>query len=287
MSTNEVEVKARKMGWLPKEQFRGNTDNWVDADRYVARGEEFIPFIKADRDRLEGQLATTNGEISSLKTQLTEAMEVIQAFKEFRTEINKDRLEEAKTNLVAGIKQAREDGDVDKEESLRLKLNEASAALRVEPEKPKPAAPAAPAAPDVTKTPEWAGFIQANPWWNDDPVMRAASLAISADMAAKGELDNMNQTQRFEKIALATKKRFGLDESPTRSSRVEGGRGGQGARDDGGGGEKSFGDLPPEVKAAADRMESRLVGKKPGQFKTQAEHRTHYAQEYFRRYPNG
>lgn len=285
MSTNETEVKARKMGWLPKEQFRGNADNWVDAERYVARGEEFIPFLKADRDRLEGQLAQTNGEVSSLKTQLTEAMEVIAAFKEFRTEINKDRLEDTKANLVAGIKQAREDGDVDKEESLRLKLTEATAALRPEPEKPKPAPPATP--PDVTKTPEWAGFIAANPWWNDDPVMRAASIAISTDLAAKGELNNLTQTQRFEKIAEATKKRFGVDEAPTRQSRVEGGRGGSGARDDNSSGEKTFADLPADVKAAADRMESRLVGKKVGQLKTQAEYRAHYAQEYFRRNPNG
>src|SRR5882762_9790943 len=102
MSTNEIEVKARKMGWLPKEQFRGSADKWVDAERYVSRGEEFIPFLKADRDRLEGQLAQTNGEVSSLKTQLTEAMEVIAAFKEFRTEINKDRLEDTKATLVAG-----------------------------------------------------------------------------------------------------------------------------------------------------------------------------------------
>ncbi len=277
----DVEQKARKMGWLPKEEFRGKEEHWVDAEKYVQRGEEFIPFLQADRRRLEGELNTVRGELNALQTTLKEATETIDTLKEFRTELNKERVKELREDLVDGIKAARADGDVDKEIRLQEKLTEATDALKpppkVEPPKVEP--------PDVTKTPEWQDFVKDNPWWNEDPVMRSASVAIGQVLAAEGKLEGMTQAQRFAAIAKATKERFGMDE-PVRTSRVESSRGGSTRQEDTTA-EKSYNDLPADAKAGCSSFEARLVGKKKGQFPDVAAYRKYYAEEYFRKYPNG
>jgi chromosome segregation ATPase len=281
----EIEQKAQSMGWLPKEQFRGKEENWVPADKYVERGEQFIPFLQATNRKLEGELSTVKGELNALSTTLKEATETITALKEFRTELNKERVTELQDTLVEGIKQAREDGDVAREEQLRGKLNDARATLKEPPKKEEPPKQNGQVQSDVTKLPEWDDFVAANPWWNDDIVMRTASIEISKQLAASGKLDGLSNAKRFAEIARVTKERFHMDE-PERKSKVEGGRGGS-ARSDDNTGAKTFNDLPADVKRASERFESRLVGKKAGQFADLAAYRKHYADEYFRRNPNG
>jgi len=49
MSTEETEARASTMGWLPKEKFLergGSEDRWTDAEAYIRRGEEILPFSK-------------------------------------------------------------------------------------------------------------------------------------------------------------------------------------------------------------------------------------------------
>lgn len=286
MSANEVEQKARNMGWLPKEQFRGRVENWVDADKYVERGEQFVPFLQATNRKLEGELTAVRGEVNTLQTTLKEATETIQALKEFRTELNKERVEELKGNLVEGIKAAREEGDVEKEEQLRDKLADARQAAKEPEKKEPPRAQREEQQPDVTKLPEWQDFVAANPWWNEDPVMRSASVAIGQQLAAAGKLNGMNQAQRFAEIAKETKARFGMDEEPRQQSRVEGGRGGGGRQEQERSGEKTFNDLPGDVKVESQRFEERLIGPKK-LFKDRAAYQKYYADEYFRVNPNG
>jgi len=56
MSEETAETKAKAMGWSPKDEFRGDPDRWVDAETYVRRGEEFIPFLRANNKKLEEEL---------------------------------------------------------------------------------------------------------------------------------------------------------------------------------------------------------------------------------------
>ena len=278
----DVESRARSMGWLPKEEFRGNPEVWKPAEEYVRRGDEFIPFLQADRKKLTGDLEVTKGELAALKRQLAEASETIETLKEFRTELTKERVEVQRDRLVAGIAEARERGDISAEEALRDKLAEARKALETVPTARSTAKLADPPV-DVTKLPEWQEFLATNPWWNEDAVMRAGAVAIGQDLAAKGALDGLDHRQRFAKIAEATRKRFAVEE-PRITSKVEGGRGGAGTETSSTAPKgRSYNDLPPDAKDGAARFESRLVGTKAGQFKTIEAYRKHYADEYFKR----
>ena len=276
----DVEVKAKSMGWLPEGEFRGRKESWVPAEEYVKRGETFVPFLQAERKKLERELSTRDQKLTYLETQLKEASETIEALKEFRTELNKERVEERREQLVEGIKVARENGDVAAEEALRDKLHEAKQALVTPPKVEPKAAPAAAAAPNVLETPEWKEFVSSNAWWNDDPVMRAGSIAIGTQLAADGTLDNMSQTERYATIAKATKARFNYEQQQP-ASRVGTGRGG--TLQSAGEGGQSWTDLPQDVRDAAAKFEARLVGTKKGQFKDLTSFRKNYASEYFRK----
>ena len=47
----EIEQKAKAMGWSPQEEFRGDPDKWIDAAKFVARGENIMPILKENLDR--------------------------------------------------------------------------------------------------------------------------------------------------------------------------------------------------------------------------------------------
>ena len=68
--TTEVEQAAREMGWRPKEEFRGDTAKWVDAETFVSRGENFIPILRADREKLRGENAEIKSALAETKTLL-------------------------------------------------------------------------------------------------------------------------------------------------------------------------------------------------------------------------
>jgi len=128
--------------------------------------------------------------------------------------------------------------------------------------------------------------LEMSNWQLDAPVPADAFASSSATSAKHIRFAHPN-AKRFAEIARVTKECFHMEEQPNRNSRVEGGRGGSSRQEAEGAGEKTFNDLPADAKAAADRLEPRLVGKKVGQFPDTATYRKQYANEYFRKYPNG
>ena len=90
MSADEVETKARTMGWLPKEKFKGPESSWVDAEQYVKRGEEILPILKANNDKLVQRVTQTETANNELREQLQAATEAIEELKSFNSTLNKD-----------------------------------------------------------------------------------------------------------------------------------------------------------------------------------------------------
>lgn len=66
----DTEREARRQGWVPQDQFRG--DDWIDADTFVRRGREINPILRANNDRLKGQLDSLQSQNNVLVQELTE-----------------------------------------------------------------------------------------------------------------------------------------------------------------------------------------------------------------------
>jgi len=52
---DEVELKAREMGWRPEEEFEGETGTWVDAKEFVGRAPLYEAIHKANRTAKKAQ----------------------------------------------------------------------------------------------------------------------------------------------------------------------------------------------------------------------------------------
>lgn len=125
---NNVETKARRLGWRPKDQFRGDPDQWVDADEFVRRGEEQVPLLRENlrkaehrNNQLAAEIRGFQGEMSAMRQQVQESREVSlhlrnmletgeeRAYKRAIADINERMEASAADGDVAGVRKARED----------------------------------------------------------------------------------------------------------------------------------------------------------------------------------
>lgn len=82
---NEVVVSiAHEQGWRPKEQFRGNPDDWVDAATFIRRGGE----IQHQRKRQVDELTRTVSELKEFNERVYKS-----EVSRLREELNAQRVE--------------------------------------------------------------------------------------------------------------------------------------------------------------------------------------------------
>src|SRR2546421_12509972 len=91
MSAEETEVKAKELGWAPKEEFRGNPEKWVDAETFLKRGEEILPLVKAQNRKLQNEVTALQRENAETKGLLRASMESIEELKNFNSTVALER----------------------------------------------------------------------------------------------------------------------------------------------------------------------------------------------------
>lgn len=280
MSAPEIETKALSMGWQPKEKFRGDPEKWVPAETFVERGETFVPYLKANNRKLEAK-------VDSLSTQLVElartSQEQIAALREYNSEFNKERVERQRKSLVEGIKEARNNGDVDAEESLREKLAETKKALAESDEKSTPAPKPSEVVPTAEVKAAFEQFRETHTWYEEDHMMKSAFIGTMQTKMLDPAFQKLSVEERFETVAQAVEERFG--QKPVSKSKYESSSGGGGPESRTSKG-KSFADLPAEAKEGCARYEAKVVGKGKA-YATAEAWQKKFAEDYWRNNPNG
>lgn len=280
-------AEATKMGWKPKEEFRGAPERWTDAETYVKKGEEYLPLIKASNRNLQESndaLNTRLTELERINRANAAALEAIQETNREQTVQNAARTIE---EIAVQITDAREAGDVQRELALLREHQETTDKLAKAKVKPTTIATHTQTGggngADATQNPVFQQFLKDNPWWNADPVMRAASIEIQNQLVATGEISAATPAaERLEIVAEATKKRFNVKDNSRRGStnRVEGG-GGPGSGSSGTSNSGSYNDLPADAKDACSRAAKRLVFGEGRKYKDVAAWQASYAKSYF------
>ena len=64
--TDPIVEKATVQGWVPKEDFRGDPNRWVDAKQFVERGENIIPILKERNEHLAKEVRETKESVKEL-----------------------------------------------------------------------------------------------------------------------------------------------------------------------------------------------------------------------------
>lgn len=247
-----AEQEARQFGWVAKEEFQGNPDEWRDADTFLKRGREINGFLRKDLDKIKGQLSAKEVELNELRSAMDE-------FKQF-TRQNIEREYKAKLDILkAEKKQAISEGDGDKV----IEIDDAIDSLKDE------------AAKQVLKPVNDTSTQQKilNAWLDENPVFADPEVMDLVDTLAPGiKAKNPTLVGRdfLEKVAEQVKKLVPskFDTNSNRPSAVSSSSDSGAGRT--GGKKKSYADLPSEAKAACDKFVKQGL-------MTQAE----YIKEYF------
>lgn len=231
-------IEARQGGWVPKDEWRGNPDDWRDAPDFNKRGREILPYVRR-------QLDEEREARESERKEFEQRIERLQKMQRKSLERMRDRdaaaFGEAKRYAV-------ERGDTDTYDRLSKEEQEALKAYDDDPSEEDdksaddPLAHLPPA--DRSTIESWASANQA---WANDPVVGGYCgqqfqriRRESPGMPVKDQLAEAEQMTR-RKFPEA----FGISRS--RPDAVEGSNGRGAARSHGG---RFAAKLPPEAKAA-------------------------------------
>src|SRR3990167_8194923 len=275
----EVETKARDMGWVPKEQYRGDPERWKPADEFVRRGEEVLPIVNAENRRLKERLNRVETE-SAEKIANLERMNGI-ALKAQRSQIESqyESLKEKAVEL-GDTKQYRA---ADKAQKDALKEFDA-AATEPAKENGKGKTKTGLPADEEAVLDDW---LKTNESWYKSPKLQGAAdeawVDVMREMPGAPLADTLAEIKA--RVAEEFPTAFGRKTNGG-GSRVEG-AGGRGPSGNEGGGE-AWGKLPAEAKQQAERFIKEGIfdppGKKKGEALTPAQlkaAREAYAEQYF------
>ena len=244
----EIRQEAESQGWVPKEKFRGNEADWVDADTFVKRGREILPILRKNNENLIKDLNAT-------KEQLKEFREAAEEFKKFQKEAYERKANEYEQRIKE-IKESRaqaiSDGDGQKVNALDDALDQAKEEFKEAKQAVKDAEVVKTSEPTQAEIdPGLQQWLDRNTWFGEDKRMTAVVNGIGESLRV--EFPTLKGQQFLDKLdeVLAEEfpNRFGNKKSPV--SRVESGSGRQSR---GNSNAQSYDNLPPEAKAACDRF---------------------------------
>ena len=279
---SEADVsRAKGMGWVEKENFRGDPNRWTDAATFLKRGDEVMPILRANNKRLEETVGLTKQQLEAQTQAFKELQGSVQQLQAFYAENAKQQAARIRRELMGELKQARKDEDVEAEVEIQSKLTKLDQAPA-----PAPAPTAAPVTapaqqPNPEQNPEYLQFVKENPWFQQDKILASAALAIGDTLVAEHR-GTLRGKAFFDEVAKQMRDRFpeqtGARERGT--SRVEGSRGSGGSSGGNSGSGTSFADLPSDAKAVCKQEAEKFVGPNKA-FKDMASWQAEYAKIYF------
>lgn len=274
---SSVETTAREMGWRPQEEFRGDASKWVDAETFVSRGEHFLPIIKADRDRLRAEVAQTAAQLAETKQLFAAAQEAIAELRKFHDEDTRRAVDRARKDLVAQLKAAREQGDVDLEVDVQSQITKIDAAKAAAPPPPAPAPAPAPAS-DTKPDPDFIAWEADNPWFKTDSRKHALAMGIAAELRADPRNATLVGRKFYDRITEEVEAYLAPAGKP--NAKVGGEGGGRASGSGPGKRSRTYADLPEEARIACENFAKKLVG--PGRaYKDMAAWQAQYTTSYF------
>lgn len=225
------EDQALRMGWTPKEQFKGDPAKWVDAETFIRRGEEFLPFLKANNKRLEDALRKAETRIESLDKAVKRSVEHM-------SRADERAYTKARADLERELEAAASAGNVDDVKAITKDIAD------LEKDTVKP-----PKAEEPEEHPAFTDFKADNPWFAKDAALRGAAIAIADELIA----DGMTRPERYlPQVAKRIREEFPHKfENPKRRE--------PGAVEAGGGSRRMSGKTKADLPADARQFMEELV----------------------------
>lgn len=270
LASPEIQVEAEKIGWIPPSRFKGDPERFIDADKYIERGETVLPIVKEQNKRLHAEVNELRVAATAQAAALKAAQDAIEQIEERHSVATAKAVAEARKQVKLQLAAASEAGDHEGVAELTDQLTQLNTAEKEALPIKKNGAGAFVPPPDLA---EWNAE---NPWFGKDKRKTALALGIAQDLRESGE----KSTGRvfFDKVKAELEEMLPVKSEP-RGDKVEGARNGS-EGESRQGGKKGYNNLPADAKAACDADTRQFVGTNK-KYKTQAEWRNRYAEIYF------
>jgi hypothetical protein len=245
----EIIAKAEKMGWTPKDQFKGDPDKWRPADEFVERGENMLPLLRSQVKRQERQIAELSATV-----------------KDFTEHLSKTE-KRAYDKALADLKEARAAAIKAGDGETFDKVDDAIADLR-DKMKPKEAPQQDGAIPEKDFN-EW---LSRNRWAEEEEMQ---DIGVGIRKTLHKQHPDATPLELLDLVTKEVKRRFPEKFENPRRNTAAAVEGAAPPRKSGG---KTYADLPADARAACDRMARNGYADKP---KEMAEFKAAYVKSFF------
>ncbi len=197
---SEKEQLAMTQGWIPKDKFEGDEDEWISAAEFVRRGQLF-------------------GKINAQKNELRDMQKTIKALEAHHQKVQQAALEQARRELREQRKDALETGDIDRFDNIDESLRELDKQAAEEERKQVNASQDVNVAHVQSLLED---FVSRNPWYGKDAELTALADSIGTKMNERkappeAVLAAVEEAVRIKQASSTQQRRTG-------HSAVEGGR---------------------------------------------------------------
>lgn len=66
--SDDIEQQARQEGWVPADEWKGDPDQWRDAETFVQRGREAAPILASKNRKLVDEVDSLKSEVAKLRS---------------------------------------------------------------------------------------------------------------------------------------------------------------------------------------------------------------------------
>jgi hypothetical protein len=158
-----MEIKAIEQGWIPKEDFDGEADSFIDAPEFVRRGELF-------------------GKIEKQSKELKAVRQALDAFRQHHSKVKEMEYERA----LKTLKEAKRDATINGEHERALALDDKIDEVRAEKDAITQEVRRTEVQEPQGYTPEFQRWVNSNSWYEDNRVMRKAADALGIELHQEG-----------------------------------------------------------------------------------------------------
>lgn len=247
--TGDIHAKARRMGWRPREEFNGDPKRWVDADLFVAKVQDDVPFLKET-------LRTMDRKFSKLEQQLLEQTQVLTDFREFASRGEQRAYERALDELKAKREVAVASADTAAFHAAQSEIDKLNAETKPTTTVKRDTTP------DTTRVPEihpaMAAWYEKNQWFNNDTLLH--NVAKGYDAQIMKDQPGIDLADRLERVTEMVKERFPEKFGGNTRREAPGAVLTPGANTATRRNAKSYDNLPADAKKACDKYVKTIPG---------------------------
>ena len=67
-----AEIEATQFGWVPETDYKGNPEDWKDAETFLKRGKEINGFLRKDLEKIKTKNQSLESELSEIRATMEE-----------------------------------------------------------------------------------------------------------------------------------------------------------------------------------------------------------------------